>query len=115
MLRNAKPGENVFKTTDAIVRKYWKKHGGEKVHDIRSYVATETAKAELNSMIPQKPANEMEYHKLQMDVAKVAARKLGNRPEESLSTYINPSIFKVVLWVNTSLPNGTRTRKILCQ
>jgi len=97
MMKGVKPGEKIFKTTDAKVRQAWKKYGGEKVHDIRSYVATQTAKKAIESIIPPKPHNEKEMRKLQMEVATIAAKKLGNRPEESLATYINPHVFEAVM------------------
>jgi DNA topoisomerase IB len=95
MMRGAVPGEPVFKTRDAKVRDTWKKHGGEKVHDIRSHVATETARAALARLVPPKPKNKKEFDSLKKMVAEEAARKLGNRPAESLKTYINHSVFEV--------------------
>jgi hypothetical protein len=95
MMQNAKPGEPIFHVSQAKIRSEWKSHGGEKVHDIRSYVATEIAKKVLKSLIPPNPKTDKEFKNLQLAVATVAAKKLGNRPEESLITYINPKIFEV--------------------
>jgi DNA topoisomerase IB len=95
MMRGVKPGEPVFKTRDAKVRDKWKSHGGEKVHDIRSHVATETARAAVSRLVPPKPKNKKELDGLKKMVAEEAARRLGNRPSESLKTYINHDVFEV--------------------
>ena len=95
MCKNAKPGEKLFNTNDAKIRKEWKKLGGEKVHDIRSYVATQDARKEISKLIPPVPKDEKEMSKIKMQVATVVAKKLGNKPIESLRTYINPNVFMV--------------------
>lgn len=90
----AKPGEPVFKTTDTRVRAAWKAQGGEKVHDIRSHVATEVARAAIAKH--PRPTTSKEFVALQKTVATEAAAKLGNRPQESLKTYINHDVFDEV-------------------
>ena len=94
MFKNAKKRENVFSVNDAKVRAEWKKNGGGKVHDIRSYVATPTAKEAIKQLNLPKAESEKELRCSMMEVAQIVARKLGNEPAKSLKTYINHDVFK---------------------
>ena len=98
IFKNAKRGENVFSVNDAKVREEWKKLGGEKVHDIRSYVATQTAKESISSLNFPKSGSVKDLNNLKSEVAKIVARKLGNNPAEALKTYINPDVFRELKW-----------------
>lgn len=96
-VRDAKTGERIFKTSDAKVRDAWQtKYGGQKVHDIRHVVATETAKTELGKRIPPPPKSAAARTKLIKEVAKAAGAKLGNNPSQALGTYIDPGLWTEV-------------------
>lgn len=94
MFRGKAPGEKVFKTSDAKVRAAWKAVGGEKVHDIRSVLATQIAAREVAARVPPKPRTKKELHALEVDVSTVVAGVLGNNPSESLKTYIDYRVIK---------------------
>lgn len=83
--------ENLFNTNEDKVRDLWKKYGGDKVHDIRSHIATEEAKKVINKI--GQVSNAKEYKALLKAASEAAAHKLGNKPAESLKTYIDNSVF----------------------
>jgi DNA topoisomerase-1 len=93
MVSGKKPEERIFNVSDNKLRDEWKKLGGEKVHDIRSVVATQTASSEIKKLVPPIPSTEKELNMIKLKVATAVARKLGNKPAESLRTYINPIVF----------------------
>lgn len=93
---NVEPEERIFKTNETKIRNYWKSLGGEKVHDIRSLLATRLAKQRLSELIPPAPKTMKELLILQKDIGEKASQKLGNRPSEALNTYIDASIFPEV-------------------
>lgn len=84
--------ESVFSNTNPDqIRKLWKKLGGDKVHDLRSHLATVEAKKVLDKFGPV--TTQKEYKSLLKAASEAAAKKLGNKPAESLKTYIDQSIF----------------------
>jgi len=93
-VKDAKPGEPIFKTSDSKVRAAWKKEGGEKVHDIRSLIATKLASEVVHTVIPPKPKTDKDKKAVMEKAAQVAAKVLGNDPKESLKTYIDHSVFQ---------------------
>lgn len=94
MFRDAQPGRRVFTASDAKVRAAWKAVGGEKVHDIRSLLATQIAARELDARVPPMPATAKARAALVNGVATVVAKTLGNNPAESLKTYIDHTVFE---------------------
>lgn len=97
MMKNAKPGEPIFKTRDTKVRDAWKnRYGGKKVHDIRHVVATEEARKVLSKLVPPSPTKKTQRNKIIKQAAIAASKRLGNNPSQALSTYIDPQIFSVV-------------------
>lgn len=90
------PNERIFKTTEEKVRDAWKVMGGKKVHDMRSIWATRIAKEELAKRKDNMPTTEKEMKKMQMEIAEIACKKLGNDASECLNTYIDRSIFPAV-------------------
>ncbi len=95
MVAGKEPDERIFKTNAEKVRNAWKELGGEKVHDIRSLLATRIAKNIIAKTI--KPNNDKEYRALQKKVAEAASKKLGNRPSEALNTYVDHEVFRNLL------------------
>lgn len=65
--------------------------GGFKTKDFRTCLATKTALDEIEKM--PKPANDKEYKKHVLAVAKIVSKKLGNTPTIALQSYINPVVF----------------------
>ncbi len=65
--------------------------GGFKTKDFLTLLATRTAMAEVARI--EKPANEKEYKKAVLEVAKKVSAKLGNTPVVALQSYINPVVF----------------------
>lgn len=93
---NKQEDERIFNTNEEKIRKAWKTLGGEKVHDIRSVLATRLAKKQLSKLIPPEPKTKRELQVIQKKVAEVASKKLGNRPSEALNTYIDATVFPTV-------------------
>lgn len=93
MVANKQDDDRLFQTNEGKIRKAWKALGGEKVHDIRSVLATRLAKKTLSKLIPPEPKTKKELATIQKKAAEVAAKKLGNRPSEALNTYIDKTIF----------------------
>lgn len=92
VMKNKKPDEPVFDTNAEKVRLIWREIGGsEKVHDIRSLIATRLAKGVVKKS--EKPTTQKELNALKKEAAETAAKKLGNNPSESLATYIDNSVF----------------------
>lgn len=84
--------ETIFSNTNPEqIRKLWKKLGGDKVHDIRSHIATQEAKKVVDKFGEVTTAKE--YKALLKAASEAAAKKLGNKPAESLKTYIDHAIF----------------------
>lgn len=93
---NKQEDERLFDTNEEKIRKAWKALGGEKVHDIRSILATRLAKKQLAKLLPPEPKTKRELQIIQKKVSEVASKKLGNRPSEALNTYIDTNIFPKV-------------------
>lgn len=91
-LETKEPTDKLFDTNVERIRDEWKSQGGDKVHDIRSHLATEEAKKVLETS--EKPTTKREAQTLIRKAAEAAAKKLGNRPAESLRTYIDQTIFE---------------------
>jgi DNA topoisomerase-1 len=96
IMKEAKPGQPIFKTRDAKVRDAWKKYGGVKVHDIRHVIAREEAERALAELIPPPPKNKKEQAAVIKQAATRAASRLGNNPSEALGTYIDPDVWSEV-------------------
>lgn len=94
-IEEKKPGERLFETNAKNIRAKWKSLGGELVHDIRSHLATEAAKKVIES--EPKPTTERELKSLIRKASVAASEKLGNKPAESLKTYIDQTIFEGLL------------------
>ncbi len=92
-LKDKPADEKLFNTNEEKVRKAWKSLGGEKVHDIRSVLATRVAKKHLAKSMPPFPATAKDLQRLQKEAAEIASKKLGNRPSEALNTYIDKAVF----------------------
>lgn len=93
MFRHTAPDQRVFTVSDAKIRARWKAVGGDKVHDIRSLLATQIAQRELSARVPPAPTTAKAVVALKKAVATVVAKTLGNNPAESLKTYIDHTIF----------------------
>jgi DNA topoisomerase-1 len=94
LARKAKAGKNgkLFSVTDADLRSYVKKLGGDfKPKDFRTLKGTSTAMAEVKKYPRSK--NMTEYKKTVMTIAKKVAETLGNTPSIALKSYINPFVF----------------------
>jgi len=97
MMTGLEKGKPVFRTNERKVREAWQQnYGGKKVHDIRHVVATETAEKEIKKIIPPPPENKKQSTKIQKDVSEVVGKKLGNNANQSLKTYISPSVWKLL-------------------
>jgi DNA topoisomerase-1 len=96
MFRETPPGRRVFTVSDAKIRAAWKAVGGEKVHDIRSLLATQIAEREVAARVPPVPATARARMALKKEVATIVAKTLGNNPSESLKTYIDHTVFERV-------------------
>ena len=86
----------LFDTNARRVLAYVKKYGGPKfkTKDFRTAVATEEALKTLKGPPPvAPPKDEKEKAKKVLEVAKVVARKLGNKPQEARDSYIDPGVF----------------------
>lgn len=66
-------------------------HGNYKTKDFRTLVANQEAISVMKSM--NLPADEKQYRRQVLAVAKSVAAKLGNTPKVALQSYINPEIF----------------------
>ncbi|MFA5669406.1 MAG: hypothetical protein WC967_09180 [Balneolaceae bacterium] len=88
--KHKKDNEKVFNVSVDTIRKAWKNYGGDKVHDIRSIVATNTAKKVVDV---SEAKNQKELKAVIKRAAETAAKKLGNNPSEALKTYIDNAIF----------------------
>jgi DNA topoisomerase I len=66
--------------------------GHFKTKDFRTHLGTATALDEVRKS-EKKPANEKEYRKMVLAVAKKVAAKLGNTPTIALQSYISPAVF----------------------
>lgn len=86
-----KADEKIFNVSVDKVRERWKDLGGDKVHDIRSLLATRIAKKVVEKN--KKPENEKELKLLMKTAAEAASKVLGNRPSEALGTYIFSDVF----------------------
>lgn len=84
--------DRLFATNDAKLREHLKRATGEdfKVHDIRTWVATETAKAEIEAQGPPKTVEE--YWSKWDRVAARAARQINDTVEVAMESYVNPSV-----------------------
>lgn len=85
-------GQRLFDTNAKRIRDKWRSVGGDKVHDTRSFIATEIAKQVIER--EPTPTNEKEMKALIKKASEAAAAKLGNKPAESLKTYIDQTIFE---------------------
>jgi len=90
-VQGKKPDERLFPVSVEKVRNKWKELGGDKVHDIRSLIATRIAKRIVDKS--PTPTTRKELIELQKKAADLASKKLGNRPSEALNTYIDKRIF----------------------
>lgn len=92
---NKKDNEKVFNVTVNSIRNAWKSYGGDKVHDIRSIVATNTAKKVIDKFDDVNSKKELKA--LIKKAAEIASKKLGNNPSEALKTYIDNAIFESLI------------------
>ena len=90
-LRGKTNTDKLFPTDEEKIRKVWKPVGSEKVHDIRSVLATRIAKKIVDSA--DVPKTKKELHTLMTTCAKAASERLGNNPSEALNTYIDARVF----------------------
>lgn len=99
-----KVGGNLFHTTYAKTRQYFKQMAGDfTMKDFRTWHGTVTA---IKALQHEKPAtSEKEFKKLQMRVATAASKHLGNSPAMALKAYIDPTVF-------TKYRPGGRVRKM---
>jgi DNA topoisomerase-1 len=79
------------KTTDNDLRVIMKKAGDYKVKDLRTRLATNTAREMVEAM--PVPASKKEYQKARNDVGDAVSKKLGNTRTMALNSYIMPSVF----------------------
>lgn len=85
-------GDRLFNTTDAAVRDYLHKRGGDfKVKDFRTWNGTSRALREIEAM--PEPTTEKEFKKAQLAVSKVVAEHLGNTPTVARQSYIDPAVW----------------------
>jgi DNA topoisomerase-1 len=84
----------LFQTSDSELRAFSKKlNGGSmKPKDFRTLKGTSLAIEQVNAN-PDPPANEKEYRKRVMEVAKKVSAVLGNTPTIALQSYIDPTVF----------------------
>jgi DNA topoisomerase-1 len=92
-IANKSPGEAIFNTKDTKVRDYMQSIGGKGFmpKDFRTYVATSTALDTVKSLQPA--ANDREFKKLRLTVAKKVSSLLGNTPAMAISSYIDPAVW----------------------
>ncbi|HEX8098373.1 MAG TPA: hypothetical protein VF507_10065, partial [Pyrinomonadaceae bacterium] len=89
--RRAQRGGALFDTTDTKVRAYLHAITGRKafkVHDFRTWNATEAARKAVQSMAA--PTTAEEYWAKRDQVGDIAARKIGDKRQVALETYIDP-------------------------
>lgn len=81
-------------TSQAKLLAYVQKTSGNpefKTKDFRTWVGTQTAAVEVETL--PAPQSLKEFKTARLAVGTVVGRKLGNKPEQSLSTYIDPDVF----------------------
>lgn len=87
--------QRLFKTNDAKLRDYLKQAAGGqafKVHDLRTWNATETARTAVQEIEP--PRSGEEYWEKRDQAATRAARKIGDTVDVALESYIDPLVFE---------------------
>jgi DNA topoisomerase IB len=106
--RNLQKGEQVFDTTDAKMREYFKSVAGDKfvVKDVRMWVGTATAIKELSKV--RQPKNEKEFKAMAKDVATKVSKVLGNTPAMAMGSYIDPLVWQP--W-NAKFPGALEPKK----
>jgi DNA topoisomerase-1 len=93
--RLASGGEKLFNTNDTKVRNYLQSISGEKsfkVHDFRTWNATEAARKAIEER--DAPKSPDEYWRARDDVGDIAARKIGDTRQIALDSYIDPLVFE---------------------
>lgn len=106
--RKEKSGDNgdLFNTTDAVLRKCLKPLG-IKPKDLRTMLATSTAQDMLKDIPPT--SDPTEFVKIRNQVGEKVCGILGNRREESLRSYIDPSVFEQ--WSAEGVKNWKNSEK----
>lgn len=88
-------GDTLFATNDGRVRAYLHSRSGDKafkVHDFRTWNATEAARSAIERMAG--PNSAEEYWNRRDEVGDISARKLGDTRKIVLETYIDPLVFE---------------------
>lgn len=87
------PEDKVFATNENKTLAYLQRVTGKpyKVHDLRTYLANQTALQAMEGFNP--PETLAEYRALRLQVAKLVSEVLGNKPQQALASYINPAVF----------------------
>jgi len=99
-------GGNLFDTDSAKVLRYLKKSGNFKVHDFRTWNATELALTATQTLPSPKTAEE--FWAARDMIGDLVAKKLGDTRKIVLDCYINPSVFAA--WKNKLNINEKETR-----
>lgn len=84
-------GGALFNTDSAKVLRYLKRSGNFKVHDFRTWNATELALAAVETM--SAPDTVKAFWLLRDSIGDLVAKKLGDTRKIVLDSYINPSVF----------------------
>jgi DNA topoisomerase IB len=86
-------GGPLFRTTDARVRNYLQRIAGDyKVHDFRTWNATDAARKAIEDR--PAPKSPEEYWRERDEVGDIAARKIGDTRKIALETYVDPLVFE---------------------
>lgn len=112
--RQAGDSGNLFNTTDAKLRQILKPL---EIHtkDLRTMLATTTAQEMLKEIPPT--TDPSEFGKIRLQVGEKVCKLLGNRREESLRSYIDPSVFEqwssqgMKNWQQAEANKKTKTQK----
>lgn len=89
--------DRLFKTSDAKIRDYVHDTMGQfKVHDFRTWNATQTALKEVQSR--PIPTTKAEYESSRKAVGEVAGKLIGDNYTVALESYVDPKVFQS--WAN---------------
>ena len=95
--QRAAKGGPLFDTNDARVRDFLKQSGDFKVHDFRTWNATDLAAKEVENT-PAPTTSEAYWHERDR-IGDLAAKKLGDTRKIALESYVNPAVFEP--WKNS--------------
>jgi DNA topoisomerase-1 len=102
------PTDKLFKTDSNKTLEYLKKEadGDYKIHDLRTYLANALTLKAMSGI--DRPQELKEFKRMQMEIAMFVSQVLGNKPQQSLKSYINPAAWNT--WVQDHPDWGLNVR-----